>query len=161
MKILIIGASGSGKTTIASFISRYLDLLHIECDVYFNEGLDIRERVTEDVKLQDWIIDGHLSKIHDVVIPQADKFIVIQDLNLRSLFRTIKRDWLNPKRVFFTVLNYERTSVKRQEILDQLLSTRKEDVIFLENFPNLSETRLAIFCEDMKTSFIKSSESSV
>lgn len=156
MKLALIGAPGSGKTFIAKFISRYLGLKHIECDVIFWEGLDLRGRIAEEIKEKDWVLEGHISKVNDLVFPVADKIIVIEDLHLRSLFRALKRDILRPHRAFYNLQFYDRMKKKREELIAELVKTRKQDVIYLDNFPDLSESKLASFCEDLKSSAVKS-----
>lgn len=161
MKIALIGAPGAGKSTIARFMAMYLHLKHIECDVYFWEGLDLRERVIEEIKSDHWIVDGHISKINDIVFPEADKFIIIENLKLKSLFRTLKRDWRNPTRAWYNIQYYDKMGRRREELIKELKATRKSDIHYLDNFPDLTESKLAAFCEDLKTTALKTKKPSI
>lgn len=161
MKIALIGAPGAGKSTIARFMASYLHLKHIECDVYFWEGIDLRERVSEEIKSDRWIVDGHISKISDIVFPEADKFVIIDNLRLKSLFRTIKRDWKTPARAWYNIQYYDKMGRRREELIKELKDTRKADILYLDNFPDLTESKLAAFCEDLKTAALKAKKPTI
>jgi adenylate kinase family enzyme len=161
MKLALVGSPGSGKTTVAKFLASYLGLKHVECDELFWHGQDIREEVSMVVTNDHWIIDGHITKVSDLVIPHADKFILIEGLKLQALYRSLKRDWRNPKKAWYNLQNYEKMSQKRAALIEELKRTRPEDVLVLENFPNLRECELAAFCETLKPSTVESQEPAV
>lgn len=150
MKIVIVGFPGSGKTSVAKFISGFLEIPHIESSLYFSEGLDVRERVAEEIKKEHWILEGHLFDVSDLVLPAADKIIVIEDLRIKSLIRSIFKNWMNPKHILEHLQGYEKTAKHHQELVDKILEERTHDVLFLEHYFSLDEGKLADFCEDLK-----------
>lgn len=150
MRIVIIGFPGSGKTSVAKFISRFLEIPHIESSLYFSEGLDVRERVAEEIKKDHWILEGHLLDVSDMVLPLADKIIVIDDLRIKSVLRSILKNWMNPKHVLAHLQGYEKHAKFHQELVDKILEERTDDVLFLEHYFSLDEGKLAEFCEELK-----------
>ena len=155
MRIVLIGAPGAGKTHIAQFISSRLGLAHIEGDQFFWKGLDLREEVKKRIQGSQWIMDGHVTKVHDLVFPLCDKVIVIEGFRLKNLCRSLKRDWINPLKAWFNIQNYEKMTKKREDLVEEILKERKEDVLFLNNFSNLSECELTAFCKLLKASPVK------
>jgi adenylate kinase family enzyme len=78
-RIVIVGSTGSGKTTLARELSRGVEAPHIELDA-FNWGPNwtavsqdlFRARVSEAVSAERWIVDGNYHVIRDIVWPRAD-----------------------------------------------------------------------------------------
>ncbi len=155
MRIAMIGAPGSGKSHIARKLSKHLAIPHIQSDTIYWQGGDLRKEVADLIEGDDWILEGHISKLADLVFPKADKIIVVEGLHLKSLFRSLKRDWRNFSKAWYNVQNYERLSINRLALVNELLKTRKEDIIFLNNFPDLKESELAAFCKNFKASSMK------
>jgi adenylate kinase family enzyme len=141
MRIVLIGAPGSGKTHIAQVLSRATGALHIECDEFFWNGQDVREEVSKLVPKKSWILDGHLSKVSDLVLPRAQKFIVVEGLELRSLYRSLKRDYSNPRKLWFNLQHHHRMKLKRQELMEEILS-RGGELLVLDNYPDLSDEEI-------------------
>jgi adenylate kinase family enzyme len=161
VKIALIGAPGVGKTHIAKFISANLGIPHIQSDEIFWQGNNLRIEVSKLIENDDWIIEGHISKLSDLVFPKMDKVIVIEGLNIRSLFRSVKRDWRNPIRVWHNIQFYDKIAKKRTEMIVELIAERKDDVLFLNNFPDLSESDLTAFCKTLKPSPVKAQKPAV
>ena len=101
-RILVVGTTGSGKTTMASRLAAKLDIPHTELDS-LNWGPDWTMRPNEEFRaLVDqasngdrWVIDGNYSRIRDITWPRADT-IVWLDYSLprvlwRLWWRTIRR----------------------------------------------------------------------
>jgi adenylate kinase family enzyme len=108
-RISVVGTTGSGKTTLAQQVSQHLQIPHIELDaLHWNSNWIaasdqvFRERVTEALEGNHWIVDGNYSKVRDIVWSRADTIIfldysfwvVIERLLKRTLRRSIKQEEL-------------------------------------------------------------------
>src|SRR5437016_1896693 len=78
-RIVVIGTSGSGKTTQARHLSERLGIPHVELDaLHWVPGWTeaptdaLRERVTEALAGDAWLVDGNYSVVRDIVWPRAD-----------------------------------------------------------------------------------------
>jgi adenylate kinase family enzyme len=106
---VIVGSSGSGKSTFAARLSKALGSKHIELDnLYWLKDWKVRDEhdflrlVTESLRTDKWIVDGNYSMTREIVWPKATAIIW---LNLpfwlvlwRGFWRTLRRG-LTGKRV--------------------------------------------------------------
>ena len=104
-RIVVIGTSGSGKTTTARQLAQRLGRPHVELDALHWEPnwteapLDVfRARVIEALKDDAWVVDGNYSKVRDIVWSRADT-VVWLDYSLpvilwRLVWRTLRRSLL-------------------------------------------------------------------
>jgi len=101
-RIVVVGVSGSGKTTLAKQLARRLDLPHVELDALFWEtnwtqtSPEIfRERVTQALCSDHWVIDGNYSKVSDLTWERADTVVWLDyglgTILIRLLRRTFRR----------------------------------------------------------------------
>ena len=77
-RVMVIGTSCSGKTTLARQISDVLDVPHVELDVlhwgpnWTERPLDdFREAVAAHVSEERWVVDGNYGKVRDIVLARA------------------------------------------------------------------------------------------
>ncbi len=101
-RIAVVGATGSGKTTLARNIAQRLGYRHIETDALHWEPnwqeahIDVlRARVAQALTNDGWVINGNYSKVRDIVWGRADTLVWI-DYPLSIIFwrlgwRTLKR----------------------------------------------------------------------
>jgi len=78
-RIVVVGTTGSGKTTTASQIAQRLGMPHLELDaLYWEPGrtpasLDVfRERTAQALSGDAWAVDGNYSKVRGIVWSRAD-----------------------------------------------------------------------------------------
>jgi adenylate kinase family enzyme len=106
-RINVVGASGSGKSTVASRLSEMLDIPHVELDALQHQPgwaqlpvEELREQVTELTSGPRWIVDGNYSSIlGDLVWSRADTLVwldlpraaVMRQLVPRTVTRAVTR----------------------------------------------------------------------
>ena len=98
MRISVIGTSGSGKTTLARKISQRLAIPHIELDYLHWEPNWVevsdeifRQRVTDALKNESWVVDGNYSKVRDTIWIQADTLVWLDYSFFTVMSRVTKR----------------------------------------------------------------------
>ena len=97
-RIVVVGTSCSGKTTVAAFIAERLELPHIELDsIHWAPNWteipdeEFREKVALVAGGDAWVMDGNYRAIRDILWGRADTVIWL-DLPFRLVFwRSIKR----------------------------------------------------------------------
>lgn len=97
-KILIIGSSGSGKSTFAEKLANKtgVELIHLDALYYDLKGNGLYngewERAqSEMVKKEKWIIDGNFFRTINIRLKEADTVILFDFPKLFSLYRNLKR----------------------------------------------------------------------
>lgn len=101
-KILVIGVSGSGKTTFARAIAKLLQLKQVELDtLYWEKNWQpadpdlVRKRIRSAFSEGNWVCDGNYSSFRDLTWSSADTVIWLDygffTIMTRLFFRTIKR----------------------------------------------------------------------
>jgi cytidylate kinase len=142
MKIVVIGAEGSGKSYIAGHMARTLKISLIEATPLTD---------FESMNLQgDWILEGEIDDIPSMIYSEADKVLVIEGSNLISLYRALKRDWKNFAKTWYQLQHYEKMNSHRQKLIHDLKALRPHDVEILDNFPHITDSALAAFTEHFK-----------
>jgi len=99
-KILIIGSSGSGKSTFANQLGKKLnrEVIHLD-KIYYKSGWqedhatrdEWKQKVLDLVSKDEWIIDGHYNSTLNIRIPAADTIIFFDFSKFACLYRVIRR----------------------------------------------------------------------
>ncbi|WP_296081281.1 AAA family ATPase [uncultured Agrobacterium sp.] len=100
-RLLVMGCSGNGKSTLSRHLSGHLGLPHISCDrdIFWLPGWKLRprpeiaERMSAFVAGDRWIIDGNSPGTLPLRLPRADAVIWLRFPRLVSLTSVVKR-WL-------------------------------------------------------------------
>ena len=126
-RVVVIGTTGSGKTTVARQLAQRLGLVHVEIDaLHWQAGWQetphevLRQRVQQATQGPAWVVDGNYSQLRDILWPRADTVAwldyafarVIGQLFRRTLRRTLGREVLwNQNRERFWVQFLSRDSL--------------------------------------------------
>ncbi len=99
-RILVLGSSGSGKTTFAIRLARILGLTAVHLDAHFwkpgwiaTSQSEWRSVVSRLIQEPTWVMDGTFENSLDLRIPAADSIIVIERSRWICLWRVLKRKW--------------------------------------------------------------------
>jgi hypothetical protein len=97
-RILVLGRTGSGKTTLGRELATKQQVPHIELDaLYFGPDLStvplsvLRERTTAAIAGDSWVTDGNKSAVRDLVWPRADTVVWLDYPLVVSLWRLARR----------------------------------------------------------------------
>ena len=95
-KILVIGTSGSGESTLARTLSRILDIPHIELDAiywqkYWSVNPNFRSMLAPKLSGSKWIICGNYSMVEDLTWSQATIVLWLDYPLYLILWRAFKR----------------------------------------------------------------------
>jgi len=126
-RIVIIGTSCAGKSTLARQLAEKWSIPHIELDALYWEknwtpASDelFRERVSHVVAAEEWVLDGNYSGVRDMVWDRAEMIIWL-DYSLpvllsRAVQRTVRRSLLGEE-----CCNGNRESLRRAFSRDSIL----------------------------------------
>ena len=94
-RIVVVGTTGSGKTTVAAELAKRLRAPHIELDALhwgpaWTEVPDdvFRERTWKAVARDSWVADGNYHQIRDILWPRADAILWL-DYSFPVIFRRL------------------------------------------------------------------------
>lgn len=126
-RIVVVGTSGSGKTTMAHRLAQRLGVPHVEMDaLHWGPNWTpapreiFRERVERALRGDAWTIDGNYSAVRDIVWRRADTVVwldysfsvVMGRVTWRTLRRTITREELwNANRERLSAALFSRDSI--------------------------------------------------
>lgn len=103
-RIVVIGTTSSGKSTLAQELSKRLGIPYVELDALFWEPnwqeaspLNFWLRVETAIEPEDWVVAGNYSHVRDLIWKHAD-LIIWLDYSFHIVFwrlltRTIRRAW--------------------------------------------------------------------
>ena len=97
-RILVLGRTGSGKTTLARELAAVVGVPHVELDaLYFGPQFStvplplLGERTSTAIAGDRWVTDGNKSAVRDLVWPRADTVVWLDYPLAVSLWRLGKR----------------------------------------------------------------------
>ncbi len=98
-RIVVIGTTGSGKTTLAAYLARMLDARFVELDGFYHEPnwtpaeLPVfRARIAEAIDTPRWVSAGNYrSLVDDLLWPAADTIVWLDYAFPRVLLRLFRR----------------------------------------------------------------------
>lgn len=98
-RVVIVGTTGSGKTTLARAIAPLIGARHIEIDALYHgpewtpAELDVfRQRVTDAIATERWVTDGNYRRlISDITWSAADTMIWLDYSFARTFSRLLRR----------------------------------------------------------------------
>jgi adenylate kinase family enzyme len=147
-RIVVVGTTGSGKTTTASQLADLLQMKHIELDaLYWGPGWtkpkteDFHRHVEQALSGPAWVVDGNYKLVRDITWGRAstlvwldyDLPVVLWRLTWRTVTRIFRREilWNNNRETFRdaffskdSLFLYALSSYKRYRIAyPQLLSS--------------------------------------
>jgi adenylate kinase family enzyme len=109
MRIVVVGTSGAGKTTLARRIAALLELPHIELDaINWQSGWhdltrhdpeEFVRRVTQAIEAEAWVIDGNYGSVRDRIWQRAthlvwldyERPVIMARVISRTLYRAVLR----------------------------------------------------------------------
>jgi energy-coupling factor transporter ATP-binding protein EcfA2 len=97
-RILVLGRTGAGKTTLARELAAAVDVPHVELDaLYFGPNFStaslpmLRDRTSAALAGDRWVADGNKRAVRDLIWPRADTVIWLDYPLVVSLWRLGKR----------------------------------------------------------------------
>jgi adenylate kinase family enzyme len=108
-RVSVVGAPGSGKTTLGVQLAASIDVPFVELDALFHQAgwqdltpAEFRSRVTEATAGDAWVVDGNYQVVLDLVWDRADtvlwldlpRRVVMYRVVLRTIRRALTREEL-------------------------------------------------------------------
>jgi pantothenate kinase-related protein Tda10 len=104
-RIIVIGTTGSGKTTLATQLARHLDAPRIELDaLHWGPNWTpfpvevFRAQADAATTADRWVLDGNYSAVRDIVWPRADTLIWLDYAMGVNLWRLTRRGFMRSAR---------------------------------------------------------------
>lgn len=101
MRIVVVGTSGTGKTTMARAIASALELPYTELDSLYwgpnwealgdTNPAEFVRRVEAAASVEAWVIDGNYAVVRDLIWQRATHLVWLDYSRARVMYRVIKR----------------------------------------------------------------------
>jgi adenylate kinase family enzyme len=98
--IVVVGATGCGKSALAEKLAQRLDLEFIELDaLYWKPGWvdsndeEFREKVEAITRTPGWVLAGNYGKVRDIIWPRAEAVVWLDYPFLQIFGRLWRRTW--------------------------------------------------------------------
>ncbi len=99
-RICVVGTTGSGKSRVASEISRRLGIPHVELDsLYWGPNWthtskeELRMRAAKALEGNAWVVDGNYSSVRDLSWPRAEAVVWLDYPLAIILWQLWRRTW--------------------------------------------------------------------
>jgi adenylate kinase family enzyme len=140
-RIVVVGVTGSGKTTTAARLARVLVIPHVELDALHwqpnwveMEREAFRELVTRALAGPAWVTDGNYRKARDIIWARANTLVwldyplpvILWQLTWRTLKRVVTRE--------------ELWNGNRETFREQFLSKESLFLWAIQTYPRLRKT---------------------
>lgn len=134
MRFVVVGTSGSGKTTFAKALAAKLEVPRIELDALHwlpdwveREPGDFRALVAQAIEPERWVVDGNYSVVRDILWPRATDIVWLNfgqaTVYTRVLARTLRRSLTRERLWAGNTESLRRAFLTRDSILLWALNT--------------------------------------
>ena len=158
-RVVVIGTSCSGKTSLAQSLSDVLDVPNIELDAIHwlpnwepRSTLELRSLVGQAVASDRWVADGYYGQVRDIVWQKATCLIWLnypfRVVFWRALRRTISRVFTGVSVYSENTESFRRAFLSKDSILLWVITTfrrRRREIPLLLAEPEFSHLRVMEF----------------
>ncbi len=135
-RIMVLGTTGSGKTTVAARLAQHLGVPHVELDALIHgpNWVDaptevFRDRTAEATAGDGWVVDGNYSAVRDLIWPRAETAIWLDYPMHVPLYRVT---WRTLRRIVLreTIYNGNRETFRnaifnREGLITWIITTHR------------------------------------
>jgi adenylate kinase family enzyme len=135
-RIIVLGTTGSGKTTVAARLARHLGVPHVELDALIHgpNWVDVppavfRARTAQATAGDGWVVDGNYGEVRDLVWPRVQTAIWL-DYPMHVPLRRVT--WRTLRRIILreTIYNDNRETLRyaifnREGLITWIITTHR------------------------------------
>lgn len=138
VRFVVVGTSGSGKTTFAKALAAKLEVPRIELDALHwlpdwveREPGEFRALVAQAIEPERWVVDGNYSVVRDILWPRATDIVWLNysqaTVCTRVLARTLRRSLTRERLWAGNTESLRRAFLTRDSILLWALNTYRRN----------------------------------